>query len=212
MPSRFKPSVFLTFLIVTSILLSGCAELQQLQNTLTNVQRLQFKLDGVTPGNLAGINLSKVDDLASITLQDGIKLAAAFSNKSMPLTMTLKVAAKNPNDGTGDSPQRSAMLSSFAWTLKIDQRETISGDIAAPIEIPGAGQATIIPLQMSFDLYKFFSERGYKEMVNLALAVAGKQGSAARLTLAAVPSVSVAGINLKYPGVINIVDKEFTNP
>jgi hypothetical protein len=212
MSPRFKQFAFLSFLFLTPILLSGCAELQQLQNTLANVQRLQFKLDGVTPGNLAGVNLSKVDELRSITLQDGIKLAAAFANKSMPLTLTLKVAAKNPNDGTGGSPQRSATLSSFAWTLKIDQRETISGDIAAPIEIPGAGEATIIPLQMSLDLYKFFGEQGYKEMVNLALAVAGKQGSAARLTLAAVPSVSVGGINLKYPGEVNIVDKEFTNP
>jgi len=194
-----------------SLHLSGCAALEQAQNALINVQRLQFKLDGVTPGNLAGIDLARLNDPASLTLQDGFKLTSAFAQKSLPLSWTLKVAAKNPNDGTGGSPQRTATLSSLAWTLKIDAKETISGNIAQPLEIPGTGQATIIPLQMNLDLYSFFGERGYKEILNLAFAIAGKQGSASRLTLAAVPTVNVAGMALKYPGQINIVDKEFTN-
>jgi hypothetical protein len=100
----------------------------------------------------------------------------------------------------------------LAWTLKIDDQETISGDIPNPIEIPGVGQATVIPLQMSLDLYKFFGDRDYDSLLNLALAIAGQQGSTSRITLSAVPTVSVAGIDLPYPGQIEIVDKEFTNP
>lgn len=192
--------------------LAGCAALQEMQDALLNVKRLQFKLDGVVPGTLAGVSLAKINDPASLSLQDGIKLTSAFAQKELPLAFTLNVAAKNPNDGTGGSPQKAAVLSALAWTLKIDEKETINGDISSPLEIPGTGQATVIPLQMSLDLYQFFGERGYKELLNLALAVAGKQGSAARITLAATPTVTVAGLPLKYPGAINIVDKEFTNP
>lgn len=192
--------------------LAGCAALQEMQDALLNVKRLQFKLDGVVPGTLAGVSLAKINDPASLSLQDGIKLTSAFAQKELPLAFTLNVAAKNPNDGTGGSPQKAAVLSALAWTLKIDEKETINGDISSPIEIPGTGQATVIPLQMSLDLYQFFGERGYKDVLNLALAIAGKQGSTARITLAATPTVTVAGLPLKYPGALNIVDKEFTNP
>jgi hypothetical protein len=194
------------------IFLSGCAAMQQIQDALLNVKRLQFKLDSVAPGSLAGINLAAIDSPAKISIQDGLKLVAAFKQKSLPLYMTLHVAAKNPNDGGGGSSKRTALLKALAWTLKIDGKETITGDIPSPIEIPGTGQTTIIPLQLSLDLYKFFNDQGYENILNLALAIAGKEGSASRLTLTAVPTVSVAGFDVAYPGQIEIVDKEFTNP
>ena len=200
------------FLIPGSLLISGCASLQQLQDTLLNVKRLQFKLDGVTPGMLAGINLAAIDSPTKISVLDGLKLANAFRQKSLPVSLTLNVAAKNPNDGTGGSTQKTALLKALAWTLKIDDKETITGDIPSPVEIPGTGQATVIPLQLSLDLYKFFGEQGYDSLLNLALAIAGQKGSTSRLTLSAVPTVSVAGLDLKYPGQIDIVDKAFTNP
>ena len=200
------------FLIPGSLLISGCASLQQLQDTLLNVKRLQFKLDGVTPGMLAGINLAAIDSPTKISVLDGLKLANAFRQKSLPVSLTLNVAAKNPNDGTGGSTQKTALLKALAWTLKIDDKETITGDIPSPVEIPGTGEATVIPLQLSLDLYKFFGEQGYDSLLNLALAIAGQKGSTSRLTLSAVPTVSVAGLDLKYPGQIDIVDKAFTNP
>lgn len=200
------------FLAPVCVLISGCASLQQLQDTLLNAKRLQFKLASVTPGTLAGINLALIDSPAKISVLDGLKLANAFRQKSLPVSLTLNVAAKNPNDGTGGSPQKAALLKALAWTLKIDGKETIAGDIPSPIEIPGTGQATVIPLQLSLDLYKFFGDQGYDNLLNLALAVAGQKGSTSRLTLSAVPTVSVAGLDLKYPGQIEIVDKEFSNP
>jgi len=199
-------------LIAALIFLSGCAAMQQIQDTLLNIKRLQFKLDSVAPGSLAGINLAAIDSPTKISIQDGLKLVAAFQQKSLPLYMTLHVAAKNPNDGAGGSTKRTALLKALAWTLKIDGKETITGDIPNPIEIPGTGQTTIIPLQLSLDLYKFFSDQGYESLLKLALAIAGKEGSASRLTLTAVPTVSVAGFDVAYPGQIEIVDKEFTNP
>jgi len=207
-----KRLVICLLLIFKVVFLSGCASLQQLQDTLLNVKRLQFKLAGVTPGTLAGINLAAIDSPAKISVLDGLKLANAFRQKSLPVSLTLNVAAKNPNDGAGGGTQKAALLKALAWTLKIDGKETVTGDIPSPIEIPGTGQATVIPLQLSLDLYKFFGEQGYESMLNLALAIAGQKGSTSRLTLSAVPTVSVAGLDLKYPGQIEIVDKEFTNP
>jgi hypothetical protein len=203
----------MSFLLAAAMIAfcGGCAELQQMQDALLNLKRLQFKLDRATAGTLAGVDLTRVSDISRFSLQDGLKLTNAFARKSLPLSLTLNVAAKNPNDGTGGSPQKAALLQGLAWTLRIDDKETVSGDIPNPIEIPGTGQATTIPLQINLDLYSFFQEQGYRNLVNLALAIAGQSGSASRLTLAATPTVSIAGIPIQYPGQINIIDKEFTN-
>ncbi|MGH7492354.1 MAG: hypothetical protein ACREOO_08160 [bacterium] len=211
MPQRIFPEARFALAAVLIALCPGCAELQQMQDALLNLQRLQFKLDKVAVGSLAGVDLTRVNDLSRFSLQDGLKLTNAFANKSMPLSFTLNVAAKNPNDGTSGNPQKTAVLQGLAWTLRVDDQETVSGDIASPIEIPGTGQATVIPLQVKLDLYSFFQEQGYKNLLNLALAIAGQSGSASRFTLAATPTVSVAGVPIKYPGQINIIDKEYTN-
>ncbi|MDZ7344643.1 MAG: hypothetical protein ONA90_09045 [candidate division KSB1 bacterium] len=203
---------FAFFLVIVVVAASGCAVVQQMQDALVNVRRLQFKLDSVMPGSLAGVNLAKVSEPTNLSVQDGLKLATAFAQKSLPLSWTLNVAAVNPNDGTGGSPKKTATLTSLSWILKIEETETIAGNIASPIDIPGTGEATIIPLQMTLDLYEFFGDRGYKDVLHLALAIAGQKGSASRLALVATPEVEVGGIKLKYPGQITIVDKEFTNP
>jgi hypothetical protein len=189
--------------------LSGCSAIQQAGESVLALQRLQFKLDGVSGGTLAGVDLSKAADPGRLSAADALRLAAARAEGAWPLSFTLDVAARNPNaDGSGDKP---ALLSSLAWALKIDGKETVKGDIPEPITIPGAGHVTTIPLRMEVDLAAFFQDKGYEDLLNLALAVAGARGTASRLTLSAVPTVSVGGIPIRYPGTIDIVDTEFTD-
>jgi hypothetical protein len=190
--------------------LAGCSAIKQAGESVLALQRLQFKLDGVSGGTLAGVDLTKVSQPSRISTVDAVRLAAALADGAWPLSFTLDVAARNPNTD-GGSEGRPALLSSLAWTLKIDGKETVSGDIPQPITIPGAGSVTTIPLRMEVDLAAFFGEKGYEDLLNLALAVAGAEGTASRLTLSAVPTVSVAGIPITYPGAVTIVDTEFSN-
>jgi hypothetical protein len=191
------------------IVLAGCSAIKQVGESVLALQRLQFKLDGVSGGTLAGVDLSKVSQPDRLSTADALRLAAARAEGSWPLSFTLDVAAKNPNaDGSRD---QAALLSSLAWTLAIDGKETISGDIPEPITIPGAGHVTTIPLRMEVDLAAFFRDKAYDDLLNLALAVGGAQGTASRLALTAVPTVSVAGVPVQYPGRITIVDTEFSN-
>jgi len=64
---------------------------------------------------------------------------------------------------------------------------------------------------MGLDLYNFFGNKGYDGIVNLALAIGGVQGSAARLKLDAQPTVSTPLGAITYPSRITIIDKNFTN-
>ena len=99
-------------------------------------------------------------------------------------------------------------IKNLAWRLFIDSKETVTGNIGG-ITVPGIGQATNIPILMSLDLFKFFSDQGYDGIINLALALGGRNGSSARITLKATPTVETVLGPITYPGEIDIIDREF---
>jgi hypothetical protein len=200
----------LSILLLTAVFLfTSCNALKDLQKSITNLSRCKFKLESVNNFALSGIRLSDKKAISDFSLTDGVKLAAAFARNEFPASFTLNVAAINPNDGTGGTSQTSATLTSFAWTLILDNTLTINGDIADPITIPGTGQKAIIPLVMNLDLAKFFKERGYDAVVNLALALGGANSSPSRITLRATPRIRTSLGDIAYPGAIDIIDREY---
>ncbi len=200
----------LPILLLTAIFLfTSCSALKDIQKAMTNLSRCKFKLESVNNFTLSGISLSNKQAASDFSLTDGVKLAAAFARNEFPASFTLNVAAINPNDGTGGTKQTSATLTSFAWTLILDNTLTINGDIADPITIPGTGQKSNIPLVMNLDLAKFFKDRGYDAVVNLAMALGGVNSSPSRITLRATPRLRTSFGEITYPGAIDIIDKEF---
>jgi hypothetical protein len=202
---RHVPFIF-GILVVFSFMSFSCSAVQEFQKALTNLQRCTFKLDSVSDFTLAGVPLT---GKSSFSIADGLKLLPAFQQKSLPASFDVNVAARNPNDGTGGTPKSAATLTSFAWTLLIDSTVTVSGNIANPITIPGTGQQVIIPLHMNLDLYKFFRDRGYESLLNLALALGGANRTTSRVALRATPSIRTDFGSISYPGEITIIDKEF---
>lgn len=196
-------------ILVSLLPLQGCATLGEIARTLTNLKRLQFRLEGIGDSSLAGISLAGKSEVGDFSISDGINLLAAFRSKRLPARFLLKVGARNPNDGSGGSTRTTSTLTRFDWRLLIDDRPTISGGIDRPLEIPGTGQSTTIPLRMELDLYEFFGNRGYDDLLNLALALGGKNGDVSRVALDARPSVSTPLGEIAYPEPITIVSREF---
>lgn len=205
---NFKLVRAFSLILLFAFVLAGCSAIKQVTQTLVNLQRLKFKLENVNGFRLAGISISDKKSISDFSLTDGINLTKAFTSKSLPAQFVLNVAAINPNDGTGGSKQTTATLTSFDWQLYIDDVPTVSGNIDKPIEIPGTGQQSIIPLSISLDLVKFFENKGYEGIVNLALAIGGVNSSPARLKLDAKPTVSTPFGAISSPR-ITIVDKQF---
>lgn len=202
---KMKPKM-IVLAICAMVAVAGC---KTITDTLLNMQRLQFKLDNVANFQLAGVNLSNKSSVSDFSISDAVNLARAFSNKNLPAQFIINVAAKNPNDGTNNSRQTNATLSGLDWRLLIDGKETVSGGLASAVQVPGNGQSTTVPLSVNLNLYEFFANEGYDRLLNLALALGGANGSASRISLDAQPTVSTQLGNLKYPGRITIVDKEF---
>lgn len=177
--------------------------------TLVNLQRLQFKLGAINNFALAGVRLSSIGHISELSLSDAARILDAFSRGELPASFTLNVLAKNPNDGTGGTTRTTAVLKSLAWRLFLDNKETINGNIPRSIDVPGVGQTTTIPIDMSLDLIRFFRDVGYESLVNLALALGGVHGSSSRVTVKAIPTVDTFFGPITYPGELTIVDFEF---
>jgi hypothetical protein len=62
---------------------------------------------------------------------------------------------------------------------------------------------------MNFDLLEFFRNAGYDNLLNLALALGGRNGSASRITLKVKPTVETFLGPITYPGEFDVIDKEF---
>jgi|SRR4051812_16800585 hypothetical protein len=192
----------------------GCAALKGIPSALANLRKLQFKLDKVNGFRLAGVDISRFASRGDIGFGDIANLTAAVLQKRLPVEFTLNVAVRNPNDGSGGSQQSTNLfLRKIAWTLLIDDKPTISGVTDQRLQIPGNGQSTNIPITMQLDLYKFFGESGADNLINMAFAIGGTQGSSSRLKMTARVTAEVPPLApFEYPGDITIVDKSFTNP
>lgn len=202
----FRRTALLIPLLALAFSSLSCSMLKEIQQAVTNLSRCKFKLDSISNFTLSDVALT---GKTGLTVSDGIKLAGAFARNEFPAAFNLNVAALNPNDGTGGTSKSSATLTSFAWKLIIDNTMTINGDIPSPIVIPGTGQQVILPLHMSLDLAKFFKEKGYDNLINLALALGGANSSPSRVTLRAKPTIRTDFGPITYPGEIDIIDKEF---
>jgi hypothetical protein len=189
--------------------LQSCATLEQIANTAMSLQRLKFKLGAVHNFSLMGINLSGKAGLSDFNALDGLRLAQAFAARRFPADFILDILVLNPNDGTGGTQKSIVTLTGLAARLLIDNSPTINGDITGPVEILGASQASTIGIRLGLDLFEFFGHKGYNNVINLAMALGGRNGNSSRLSLDAQPTVTTPFGPLTYPGRMTIVSHEF---
>jgi hypothetical protein len=140
--------------------------MEDLAGALTNLQRLKFKLGAVEDFSILGIPLSGKTNMADFSVMDGLRLLEGFRTRQLPAEFILNVLAVNPNDGTGGSPRTVSTLTSLESRLLIDGTPTVTGNIERPVEIPGTGQDTTIPIRLTIDLYEFFGNRGTKRSLD----------------------------------------------
>ncbi len=200
------------FAVLSFILLLALSNLScSVYKTIVNVSRLKFKLGSVENIELSDVKLDNKKSLSDFNSIEVIKLTASVARRSMPLTFILNVEAINPNDGTGGYPRTDITLKSFPWKLYIDDKETVSGNIEKPVVIPGTDETVKIPIRADVDLFKFFRDKEYEDLVNLALAINRTKGTSAKLVLYAQPTVTTPIGDITYPGQLKIVGMNFTN-
>jgi hypothetical protein len=196
-------------ILAVCLAFSSCAALGDMASVLANLQHLKFKIGSVRDFRLLGLDVSGKSKLTDFAASDILKVAQSYSAKKLPVSFVMDVLAINPNDGTGGTTQTTSTLTGLECRLLIDGKPTIYGNIEKPVEIPGTGQESIIPLRLSLDLLEFFSDERYEDLVSMALAIGGRNGSPARLSLDAQPTVSTPYGPITYPGRVTIISTDF---
>ena len=176
--------------------LCTCATLQQ----IAALRHVAFSLDGVDNGRLAGVSLDRISSHEDLSILDVGRLALAVAQKDLPLEFLVNVLAENPPaNGT------TATLARLAWSLLLDDVETISGTLDQSYSLP-PGEPVSIPLQMSLNLVEFF-DGSAESLVNLAAALVGSDGDPTRVALRVVPTVETPLGPISYPSPITVVSR-----
>jgi hypothetical protein len=184
---------------------TGCSVIQ----TFSNVSRLKYKIHSAKNYQLLGIELGNKKSLKDFHSLEILKLSAGFIRGNLPLTFLINIEANNPNDGNSGYPRTDLNITSFPWRLYLNEKETVQGNIAQPVFVPGKGESVIIPIQIEFDVAKSFKEKKMNDILALLLQVGGVKGSTSNLKLIAKPILGTPFGKLEYPDEITIVDKSF---
>ncbi|MHB1328812.1 MAG: hypothetical protein ACYC2K_11480 [Gemmatimonadales bacterium] len=186
--------------MVASLLVgvAGCAALQQ----LAALRNVDFSIASVQNGRLAGIDLARLRDYSSLSTLDAGRVALALSRRELPFEFLVNVRALNPADNTV-----SARMIRLAWSLHLDDRETISGVLDTTIVL-APGTPGVIPMRMRLDLLEFF-DGSAQSLANIALSVAGQQADPAKVSIRAIPTIETPLGPMSYPSPVTIVSRTF---
>lgn len=200
-------------IILYSLLIASFAVINiscSVYETFVNLSRLKFKLGEVNSFQLNGVDISSKRNIEDFSPSEILRISTAVAQGTLPVSFILNVLARNPNDGTGGFPRTNATLNNFPWRLFIDNNETISGGLGSPVTVPGTGEDTVIPFQITLDLVNFFGNSSYKSLINLALNIGGYGSSPTQLALYAQPTVATSLGNITYPEEVKIVSYEYS--
>lgn len=183
-PSRFvAPLALLALLTVPA-----CTALQQ----LAVLRTVAFAFAGVSDVRVAGILIGEGSTFSSVSLADAARLGAAIVAREVPLEMIAHVSASNPPENTV-----AARMVDLSWTLFIEDRRTLAGQLASSVTI-APGRTADVPLTVRLDLLQLGSG-GARDLFALALAIAGQGSLKKDLRLELVPTIETSLGPIRYP-------------
>jgi len=182
--------------LLLAVAIPACATLQQ----IVALRQVHFDLTGVRRGRLAGIDLSRVRSYSDLTPLDVGRVALAVARKDLPFDFVVDISALNPPEN-----KVTARMVMLAWTLLLNDKETISGVLDTSLTLP-PGTPTSIPIRMSLNLLQFFDGPA-QTLVDLAASVAGVSGDPTRISIRAVPTIDTPVGRIAYPTPITIVSR-----
>jgi hypothetical protein len=176
------------------MLVGACATLQQ----IAALRQVEFALDRISRLRLAGVELDGIRTASDVRPTDIARIAAAVATDNVPLEFLLHVRGQNPESNTVD-----ARLVALDWILLLQDRETIRGGLDRAVVFP-PGQAVDVPLSVRLDVADFMAG-GARDLLELALSLAGAGGEPKNVALRATPTIETSIGPIRYPRPITIV-------
>lgn len=181
---------------VALFIASGCTLLRE----VSNLRNVDFRIDRISQGHLAGVNLEGIESYRDLSARDLARLSASLADGEMPLSFVLHLEATNPEDNDVN-----ARLTEMDWTLLLEDQETVSGTFDREMVLePGDPQD--VPIDIDLDLIRFFDDnlRGF---VELASAVGG-EGPPQNIKLQVQPTIQTRLGPIRYSSPVTVVSQD----
>jgi len=187
--------------LVLLTVISSCDVTKQARKA-TTLANCNFRIVSVEHISLAGIDFQQVKSVTDLSISDMGKLLAGFAAPVFPLSLTLNIEGRNPND-------REAGLNRLDWILFIDDIEMAAGILDKPFTIPPKG-SSVIPVDIGLDLKKALSGKSAQATLNFCMNLAGVGDTPTRFRIKLKPTVFVGNRLLTYPGYITVRTEYFS--
>lgn len=195
--------ITLALVLAGSILLSSCDILTQVASQFSSVANLancEFALKNVSNVSVAGVNVKNLTN-GNLSATDIVKLVAAYQSKQVPLNLDVNVNVKNPT-------KTQAAMTALDWILAIDGSDMANGVSNKNYTIKPS-TTTTVPLPVSTDLGKLFSQKGLDALKNFASSFTS-EGISSKVGLRVRPSLSVGSTQVPFPNYITLEKKTGT--
>ena len=208
--SLYQRYILFITLTLTAGLNVSCSSLKSITDALAGLQKCEFRLAGIREAKIAGVTLGDKRSMGDFRpFGDGITLLQAFRNNQFELEFVANVEVRNPNTGKDGTRRTDAVISHIDFRVLIDEKETVTGDIEKPLTVPASGETVIMPIKVRFDVLAYYREKGYDDLLNFLLGIAGADAKPSRIALDIQPTVETPLGPMKYPQRIRVINKEF---
>src|SRR5688572_17527889 len=117
-------------------ILTGCTALQQ----FAALRQVDFSLDRVSDVRIAGVRLEGKDSYSDLSAIEIARLGAAAVSREVPLDLVVHVQGENPASNGVE-----ARLLELDWTLFLENRKTVSGEMNREYAFP-PGETVDVPI------------------------------------------------------------------
>jgi hypothetical protein len=186
MPKR--PLIVIALTLLGLLALGGCTALQE----LAALRTVTFEFARVSDVRLVGIPIGPGASFSKLGVADAARLGAAIVTKQAPIELIAHVSATNPSEN-----KVAARLVELGWTLFVEDRQTLAGQLGNPVSI-APGSTADVPLAMRFDLLQL-GGGGARDLFDLALAIAGQGTVQKELRLELLPTIETSLGPIRFP-------------
>ncbi len=184
--------------------MTACDVLQSVlaqADELMNLRNCEYNLKNVSNLTVANVNVKNLTN-GKVSASDVINLAAALTNKRVPLAMNVNIDVKNPTEKT-------ASMTAMDWIMEIDGSQFANGCSTQKYSIL-KNTTTTVPLGVNTDLYSMFSKSGIESLKNFVGSFKS-DGTSSKVGLKIKPSLMVGSQQVSMPNYIKLEKKTGSN-
>lgn len=186
----------IVIIFISLITFSACNVNKQV-NEIKTLGDCKFSINSIDLIKVSGVDVKKILQNGEVDLSAMPNLALGFLSRNIPLHTEFVLDIANPT-------KKTAGINQFDYQIFINKQELTTGTIDQKVEVL-AGQSTLVPLNFSFNIYKFLSNETIRNDIQDFIKAYGKDEKVnTLLTIKIKPSILIGNKLIKYPSFINI--------